>query len=312
MATARPTDFDFYVKCAKPLVLNLPDRKDRSLASAWIKRLLEDAGCSTELKTQYLKLLLYFLQKRKLDGPFSEHPNKFEVLAEFPKDQNLFETTRTLSKKRLENNQPYKTDFTGNLRTYVAYQDIENFGAHCYYALSNHPITSWERFDPNLFPTGISPAGVMQGFTDETLTKPEEVKDREMEQKKYDFSEKLLKKANASSNKKVVFVVTPIGKEAKAEDDRIPPTWDRVLAAAWVKKLKEDASAEEKIKLDYLKLLLFVLQRKRLAPPFTQHPNSVESLTAFPQNQTTCSNMLPFKTLKILGSMDITLCRNYH
>lgn len=65
---------------------------------------------------------------------------------------------------------------------------------------------------------------------------------------------------------------------------------DRVLAAAWVKRLAIDTSIEEKIKLDYLKLLLFVLQRRKLAPPFTDHPNNVETLDGFPEKQTVSMN----------------------
>lgn len=61
---------------------------------------------------------------------------------------------------------------------------------------------------------------------------------------------------------------------------------DRVLAAAWVKRLSEDEAVSAKIKEDYIKLLLFVLQRKSLAPPFTQHPNSLQVLEEFPQSLT--------------------------
>ena len=66
-----------------------PPPLDRTLACAWIKRLCDDASLTEVLKSNYLKLLIYFLQMRKLDGPFSKHPSEFPTLSDFPKNQNV-------------------------------------------------------------------------------------------------------------------------------------------------------------------------------------------------------------------------------
>ncbi|XP_068914187.1 uncharacterized protein [Tenebrio molitor] len=187
-------DFYFYVKCAKPLIVALPSGKDRGLASAWIKRLAEDVSISDDLKNNYLKLLIYFLQKRELDGPFLEHPANFQTLTEFPKNQNLFEATKAL-KKKPRSGKPFTSDYSGDLR--------------------------------------ISPAGIKgAGLSDEDEPTPSQSKeaDPELERKKNELAEKLQKKAK-SDNKKVMFLVSPIGIPSKS-DERVPPSWGSNLIQA--------------------------------------------------------------------------------
>jgi hypothetical protein len=88
----------------------------------------------------------------------------------------LFEATKAL-KKKPRGGKPFTSDYSGDLRTYVAYQEIDNVGVHCYYALSNQPITVWHRFDETIFPTGISPAGIKgAGLSDEDEPTPSQSK----------------------------------------------------------------------------------------------------------------------------------------
>lgn len=99
-------EFDFYLRFAKPLVLNLKETNgkfvpvllhvllitltiDRVLAAAWIKKLRSPDVGSEKLRADYLKLLLFVLQRKRLAGPFSENPNQYEKLEEFPESYNV-------------------------------------------------------------------------------------------------------------------------------------------------------------------------------------------------------------------------------
>ncbi|XP_044272632.1 uncharacterized protein LOC123016348 [Tribolium madens] len=211
MTQSPPVDLYFYVKCAKPLIFALSSLSDRSLACAWLKRLVEDSSLSELQKNNYVKLLIYFLQKRKLGPPFNKHPSKIRDLAETPEVCRSDENPRA----RL-----YACDFSGDLLNYVAYQDIEDFGVHCYYAMSRQPITFWDRFDKSLFPSGIDkkPQGPDLGDEDEQI-KMAVTEDRELEEKKNDFATKLERRVRGDG-KRVMFLVAPI-----ESDERIPPSW---------------------------------------------------------------------------------------
>lgn len=92
--------FKFYLHFAKPLVLRLPDPNgkcgyfsdkcllinvaDRIVAAAWVQKLRDESVGSEKLRTDYLKLLLFVLQRSRLIGPFNENPNNYEKLEEFP------------------------------------------------------------------------------------------------------------------------------------------------------------------------------------------------------------------------------------
>ncbi|XP_008196704.1 uncharacterized protein LOC103313935 isoform X2 [Tribolium castaneum] len=211
MSQSPPVDLYFYVKCAKPLIFALSSLSDRSLACAWLKRLVEDSSLSELQKNNYVKLLIYFLQKRKLGPPFNNHPSKVKDLAEMPQSD---ESPRARS---------YNYDFSGDLLSYVAYQDIEDFGVHCYYAMSKQPITVWDRFDKSLFPSGVERRPQGPDLADEDGQAKAAVPDKELEEKKNEFAAKLEKKVRGE-NKKVMFLVSPLGTEAEP-DDRIPPSW---------------------------------------------------------------------------------------
>lgn len=76
--------FEFYLRFAKTLVLNLAEPNERVLAAAWLKKLRNEDSGDEQLRTDYLKLLLFVLQRRRLAGPFTQNPGQYEKLEEFP------------------------------------------------------------------------------------------------------------------------------------------------------------------------------------------------------------------------------------
>ncbi|XP_072398735.1 uncharacterized protein [Diabrotica undecimpunctata] len=160
-------ELEFYSKFARPLIFALPDAKDRVLAAAWVKKIKLDENAGEKLKTDYIKLLLFALQRKKLVGIFTDDPTNYEVLEEFPGEYDLNAMAEDLiiseQKERRANIRrqlqgqigdfpPYTTDISSDLREYVAAQDIPGFGVHCYYAISKDPITSWQKADKGIFP----------------------------------------------------------------------------------------------------------------------------------------------------------------
>lgn len=99
--------------------------------------------------------------------------------------------------------------------------------------MAQKPFFAWERFDKSLYSPGVGatlrePSVGTQSskITGQDLRKFEQnfnfVLD-ELEEKKSEFAEKLQKKIRGD-NKKVMFLVSPIGTESES-DDRIPPSW---------------------------------------------------------------------------------------
>nr|CAH7723451.1 unnamed protein product [Callosobruchus chinensis] len=83
------SDLDFYIRFARPLIFNLPDAQDRVLASAWVKKIKSPDVGSDKLRTDYIKLLLFALQRQKLVGIFSDDPTGYEKLEDFPEEYDV-------------------------------------------------------------------------------------------------------------------------------------------------------------------------------------------------------------------------------
>ncbi|KAF2905192.1 hypothetical protein ILUMI_00969 [Ignelater luminosus] len=166
------TDFDFYLRFAKPLVLNLNKPNDRALAAAWVQKLRDKKVGTEKLRTDYLKLLLFVLQRKQLIGVFSKNPNQFEKLEEFPETnlhnvaKELLEVEEQYRKQEIVSgvsgakgdSPPYSTEHSADLLEYSAAQDIPNFGVHAYYAISNEPLPNWDRTDKAIFPRATGTA----------------------------------------------------------------------------------------------------------------------------------------------------------
>ncbi|GJQ72270.1 hypothetical protein Trydic_g3360 [Trypoxylus dichotomus] len=168
MATAETKEgFQFYLRFAKPLVLNLPSAKDRVLAAAWVQKLKDEKSGSEKARTDHLKLLLFVLQKGRLFGPFINNPAQHDTLEEFPvaiklrdiakqwvESEEIRKRTRLMEGLGAGDFPPLTTECSADLREYVAAQDIPNFGVHAYYAISNEPVTTWEDMEKGIFPKG--------------------------------------------------------------------------------------------------------------------------------------------------------------
>lgn len=81
--------FDFYLRFAKPLVLNLAEPNERVLAAAWLQKLRNPDSGDEQLRTDYLKLLLFVLQRKRLAGLFTQNPGQYETLEQFPEQYKV-------------------------------------------------------------------------------------------------------------------------------------------------------------------------------------------------------------------------------
>lgn len=59
---------------------------ERVLSAAWLKKFADENAGDEKLRTTYLKLLLFCLQRRSLSGIFADDPSIYEVLEELPQD----------------------------------------------------------------------------------------------------------------------------------------------------------------------------------------------------------------------------------
>lgn len=89
MEGAPLNQFDFYLRFAKPLVLNLAEPNERVLAAAWLQKLRNPDSGDEQLRTDYLKLLLFVLQRKRLAGPFTQNPGQYEKLEHFPEQYKV-------------------------------------------------------------------------------------------------------------------------------------------------------------------------------------------------------------------------------
>ncbi|XP_066151589.1 uncharacterized protein [Euwallacea fornicatus] len=166
-------EFVFYFKLARPMVLNLPESRDRILAVAWLRKLSDENVGDERLRTTYLKLLIFCLQRRRLSGIFGDDPRLYEVLENLASNIDLNECARNLLKQERQGRHettpqemgediaafpPFTTDCSPDLTEYAAVQNIPNFGVHAYYAISKHPVNKWQRSELAIFPKGTKSA----------------------------------------------------------------------------------------------------------------------------------------------------------
>ncbi|XP_047359764.1 uncharacterized protein LOC124953020 isoform X1 [Vespa velutina] len=139
-------DFTFYLKFTKPLILNLPNLKDRAMAALWLNKLTEinESIPKDNLHVEYLKLLLFALQKNNLTGIFTEHPPE-GLLPHHPEMNTVMDMIKlVIPTKKLSSSLPsIYTIIGGDMSEFVAIQEIPNFGLHGYYAISNEPLPLW-------------------------------------------------------------------------------------------------------------------------------------------------------------------------
>lgn len=245
----RKGGFDFYLRFVKPLVINLPDPTDRVLAAAWIQKLRNSKSANEVLSTNYLKLLLFVLQRKRLIGPFRENPNDSKELEDFPANTQIIDIAKSLlqadevdRRERLrglirgggDEFPPYNIECSADLLEYAAAQDIPKFGVHAYYAISNSPITSWDNVDVRYLPKGVSlDKGVEGGGKNigTAASSPEIINKSHLSMS--DSKSKSRSKASPKGGDKSPGkspkrghkkTKSPLGSKAPVED-RSPPTW---------------------------------------------------------------------------------------
>ncbi|XP_030746117.1 uncharacterized protein LOC115874949 [Sitophilus oryzae] len=257
-------EFQLYSNLAKPLILNLPTPKDRILAAAWVKKCADDKTGSEQLRTTYLKMLLFCLQRRRLTGLFADDPDKYEELEELPLGYDLNELAKNIIEQELDERRDkamreisgdtevsvcYSTDCSPDLTEYVAAQDIPHFGVHVYYALSSKPINKWNRSEKAILPKGTRSAietSITQGATGGSASEPscvctprgakvksdepsgegeEESNLPECQRTDKEYDSRTMKKKKRPKRMGQSPPTHPIGEVHRVPEERVTPTW---------------------------------------------------------------------------------------
>lgn len=146
-------EFDFYLRFTKPFVLNKSNSKDRTHAAVWIKKLMNEEDKS--LRLDYLKLLLFALQKPALIGPFKCLPP--DCLEPLPEGHSILELISSVLEEtekdsELKSHPVVTAQVAHDLTEYAAVQEIPNFGIQCFYATSPISINQWHLTDEYSYP----------------------------------------------------------------------------------------------------------------------------------------------------------------
>lgn len=116
-----------------------------------------------ESKTAYAQhmigLLLLSIQQKRLVGPFKTVPIDDDDQIDFDGALKIIpaDISRMVRQEdfREFGTPPYSVEVSGNLREYVAYQEIPQFGAHFYYAFSGSEcVYDWEQAEKAIMPVG--------------------------------------------------------------------------------------------------------------------------------------------------------------
>ncbi|KAL2740229.1 uncharacterized protein V1478_000370 [Vespula squamosa] len=139
-------DFTFYLRFTKSMIFNLPNLKDRAMAALWLNKLTEINESTPEdnLHVEYLKLLLFALQKNNLTGIFTTHPPE-GLLPHHPGMNTAMDMIKlVIPTKKISSSFPSIYTVIGSgMSELAAIQEIPNFGLHGYYAISSEPLPLW-------------------------------------------------------------------------------------------------------------------------------------------------------------------------
>ncbi|KAJ9597772.1 hypothetical protein L9F63_011380, partial [Diploptera punctata] len=142
-------EFCFFLKPVKSLVFYIRDVQDRAAVCSWILK-LQQANSQPELRVEYVKLLLFSLQRRCLPSMFSEKPDSSADLPPFPDGLELKGMMKKIiaedrAKEQAAGDKDYITEVSSDMKEYVALQTIPGYGVHCYMAVSDEPMNKWDR-----------------------------------------------------------------------------------------------------------------------------------------------------------------------
>nr|CAD7266629.1 unnamed protein product [Timema shepardi] len=133
---------------------------NRAYAAAWLKKLqsIDDKNLAG-IRNNYIKLLLFSLQRRRLLGIFKKLPDQNKQLEPFPDDASVLDMTRKFTELDITAPEeiqttipPYIVEVSSDLKEYAVAQEIPNFGVHCYFAVSNEPISEWDNAEKGFYP----------------------------------------------------------------------------------------------------------------------------------------------------------------
>nr|CAD7197863.1 unnamed protein product [Timema douglasi] len=133
---------------------------NRAYAAAWLKKLqsIDDKNLAG-IRNNYIKLLLFSLQRRRLLGIFKKLPDQNKQLEPFPDDASVLDMTRKITELDITAPEeiqttipPYIVEVSSDLKEYAVAQEIPNFGVHCYFAVSSEPISEWDNAEKGFYP----------------------------------------------------------------------------------------------------------------------------------------------------------------
>ncbi|PSN49783.1 hypothetical protein C0J52_01380, partial [Blattella germanica] len=119
----------------------------RGAVSSWILK-LQKATKQPELRVEYVKLLLFCLQRRRLPCMFAEKPDDNTDLEDFPVGLQVLKyiIENDISAESGQGDENVVSETSADLKEYVAIQKIPCYGVHCYMAVSDEPLNKWDHY----------------------------------------------------------------------------------------------------------------------------------------------------------------------
>ncbi|XP_015172498.1 PREDICTED: uncharacterized protein LOC107064367 [Polistes dominula] len=111
------------------------------MAALWLNKLTEinESVPKDNLHVEYLKLLLFALQKNNLTGIFAKYPPEGS-LPQYPEMNTAMDMIKLLIPTEKSSFPSIYTVIGSGMSEFAAIQEIPNFGLHGYYAISNEPL----------------------------------------------------------------------------------------------------------------------------------------------------------------------------
>jgi hypothetical protein len=128
------------------------------VANKWLSKF---NSASEEIKNQYLPIFVYCLQQKILVEPFKLAPaDQTSQWPNFDKEYSMddIRTSICIAKAYEILIPPYKIDMSQDMKEFAAYQEIPNFGAQFYFAISSDPIKEWDNFSKLKIPRELVPS----------------------------------------------------------------------------------------------------------------------------------------------------------
>ena len=197
---------------------------ERIIASKWVKKF---HACEPNSYQQYLSLFVSCLTKQLLVDPFDKQPKDLSSQwYNFEKEYSQQNINNAVIHRLYKDSfkPPYQLDLSGDMKEYVAFQEIPFFGSHFYYAFSpRDSIDKWTKFNKMNVPKNLveilrKNEPVESPIKGRLFPKP---KSRQSEPKKFSFKSETLK---AGTVKKPEWQDLIEQEEPEPETERNQPT----------------------------------------------------------------------------------------